>query len=60
MPEVKVRIVDAHDESKVFIVSNLNEDKIVEGKFSEDIEGNLEVKGPNVFKKYFNKEKQIK
>jgi malonyl-CoA/methylmalonyl-CoA synthetase len=60
MPEVKVRIVDALDESKVFIESNINEDKIVEGKFGEDIEGNLEVKGPNVFKEYFNKEKQTK
>ena len=34
--------------------------KVVDGKLGEDIEGNLEVKGPNVFKEYFNKEKQTK
>jgi long-subunit acyl-CoA synthetase (AMP-forming) len=33
---------------------------MVEGKSGEDIEGNLEFKGPNVFIEYFNQEKQTK
>ena len=45
---------------KVFIESNTNEDKMVERKSGEDIEGNLEFKGPNVFIEYFNQEKQTK
>lgn len=61
MPEVKVRIVDAQNESKVLIESDIAKDKIAdEGSLSGDIEGNLEVKGPNVFREYFNKEKQTK
>ena len=59
MPNVKVRIVDALNESKVLIESDSNTDKIYENK-SENIEGNLEVKGNNVFKEYFNKQKQTK
>ena len=58
MPSVKVRIVDSKDESKVLIESDITNDKINENK--PVIEGNLEVKGPNVFKEYLNKDQQTK
>jgi malonyl-CoA/methylmalonyl-CoA synthetase len=56
MPGVKVRVVDAQTESKVLIESDINNDLVHVGE--GNIEGNLEVKGNNVFREYFNKEKQ--
>lgn len=63
MPGVRVRIVDSNDANKILIESTTSQDTIHEEALKnvkDDIVGDLEVRGGNVFRAYYNKPDKTK